>query len=50
MIEIFVGLIFMIIFGDKEPNPQDRNENDEIIRPILFDNFHNHDYDGGDNE
>ena len=47
MIEIIVGLIFMILFDKKEPI-QNRNETDEIIRPILFDNFHNHDYDGGD--
>jgi len=44
MIEIIIGLIFMIIFEKKEPTQN--NEHDEIIRPILFDNFHNHDYDG----
>lgn len=49
MVEIFVGLIFMLLFGGNDDNNR-KNDNDEIIRPILLDNFHDHDFDGGDGE
>ncbi len=43
MVELIVGLIIMFLTTPTEETPSDRN-NDEIIRPILMEDFHN-DYD-----
>jgi len=43
MIDLIVGLFILAFFTPSEETPENRN-NDEIIRPILMEDFHN-DYD-----
>jgi len=45
MIEIIIGFILMVLFTPKEQE-YDKNDNDEIIRPILMDHFNDVDSDG----
>jgi len=49
MLEIIVGFIILIFTTPKQQEYEDSN-NEEIIRPILMDNFQDHDSSGFDGE
>jgi len=44
MVDLIVGLIVMFLTTPKEEEYPANNNNEEIIRPILMEDFHN-DYD-----
>jgi len=41
MIDLMVGLIIMFLTTPKEEETPTNRNNDEIIRPILMEDFHN---------
>ncbi len=40
MIDLIVGLIILFLTTLKEEKSSPNNDNDEIIRPLLMENFH----------